>query len=283
MIAAATATATTGPAWAQQPVSQQSASQESSSASGKKVIRSSRGLLREGAFLANQPGVLRSLDHGLTAILFDLNDKGQSAPPMILLPCALLMRMEQIHNAGETDVHFFVSGQVFVYGRRNYLLPTYYRVDSGDHEEQPESNDEPAPNPDTDADPSVEALIQALNTATRSTPISIGAAGLAPVGANLLSDGSYLKPRRGRIILDDADAPAFVVDNDVDTADGPVAPMSILPSRGLAMIQKLRKDYGDDQVFLVSGRVFLYRSRNYLLPSMVQLQLDTSSGLTSAQ
>lgn len=242
-------------------------------------VRISRGLLHEGAFLADQPGRLIKLEQGGSAFVFDRNAEGRATPPMAVLPCTTLMRMEQIRDAREGEVRFRVSGQVFVYDGRNYLLPTFYRVQGADEAPAPVENlaDDPA----TEADPSVEELIEALE---ELTPIARSEEDeLTLPSTDLLSDSSFLKPRRGRIVRSVSGSPAFAINNDADAPTEPETPMPILPSRSLTMIERLLEEHGAESAFILSGRVFLYRGQNYLMPSMVQLQLDRSSGLTSAQ
>ncbi len=249
----------------------------------RRPVRISRGLLHEGAFLADQPGRLVELEQGGSAFVFDRNAEGRATPPMAVFPCTTLMRMEQIREAREGDVRFRISGQVFIYKNRNYLLPTYYRVQST--EAAPVEPDEPAApvvdDPALEADPSVETLIEALED---FTPISRGEGDeLMLPSADLLSDSSFLKPRRGQIVRSVGGSLAFAINNDVDEASEFDVPMPILPCRSLTMIESLLEEHGADSSFVLSGRVFLYRGQNYLLPSMVQLQLDRTSGLTSAQ
>lgn len=252
----------------------------------ERPVRISRGLLHEGAFLADQPGRLVALEQGGSAFVFDRNTEGRATPPMAMLPCTTLMRMEQIREAREGEARFRVSGQVFVYEGRNHLLPTFYKVladaEEVDAEAAPAEEAEAADDTEQDADPSVEELIAELDELTpiaRSEELDTM---LLP-SADLLSDSSFLKPRLGSIVRSVSGSLAFVIDNDVDEAAGAEAPMPIMPCQSLALIEELIDVYGADAPFILSGRVFLYRGQNFLLPSMVQMQLDRTSGLSSAR
>ena len=248
----------------------------------KTPIRVSHGLLREGAFLANQPGKLISLEQGGSAFVFDKDKDGRSIPAMAMLPCTTLMRMEQIRDARSGEMRFAVSGQVFLKDGRNYLLPTFYKVNASKSPSPSAPPETIQDDPAAQADPTVAALIGSLDTLTPASNNDAGSALALPAG-NLLPEGSFLKSRRGHIIRTSSGALALSVDNDADTADGPAAPLVFLPSRALSLIERMLNEHGESSVFKVSGRVYIYRGQNFLLPAMVQLQLDTTSGLSSAQ
>ncbi|MFM9958683.1 MAG: hypothetical protein ACKVZJ_11450 [Phycisphaerales bacterium] len=54
----------------------------------------------------------------------------QSLLPMRLLPCLNLQEMERLTQAHAVALEFKVSGQVFVYDGKNYLLPTMYLIEA---------------------------------------------------------------------------------------------------------------------------------------------------------
>jgi hypothetical protein len=85
-------------------------------------------LLREGTVLLDRRGRLRRDEGGAWMFIFDADAEGLADPPMILLPCLLLERMEQYARIVGSDPPLLVSGHVHVYGGRNYLLPTVYRI-----------------------------------------------------------------------------------------------------------------------------------------------------------
>ncbi len=85
-------------------------------------------LLREGTVLLDRRGRLRRDEGGAWMFVFDVDASGLADPPMILLPCLLLERMEQYARIVGIAPPLLVSGHVHVYGGRNYLLPTVYRI-----------------------------------------------------------------------------------------------------------------------------------------------------------
>lgn len=244
-------------------------------------LRISRGLLHEGAFLADLTGRLLTFDQHGSAFVFDPNAQGRATPPMSLLPCAMLMRMEQIRDARDGEARFRISGQVFLKDGRNYLLPTHYTVlssEAGADEALPETLEH---DPADDSNPSVEDLIAAIETLT---PLARNDDGLLALPtSDLIADGVFFRPRRGRIVHSPTGAIAFAVNNDLDQNSTVPVSLTIMPSQGLALIERLLDAHGGESEFIVSGRIYLYRNQNFLLPSMVQLQLDTSSGLSSAR
>jgi len=236
------------------------------------------GRLYEGAFLADQIGRLASLDGGVTAVRFEPGPDGRAVPPMALLPCTTLQRMEQVRHARQTEPRFRVSGQVFLYKGRNYLMPTAYQVVGGgsDQADQAPPDDHP-PGREADADPSVEALVGAIETLT---PENTGAD--APVAAptgDLLPDGSYLRPRTGLVARSLEGALTFTIDNDPDADPAGPTALRLLPSRALELIESMLGEAGAPARFLLSGRVFQYQGRNYLLPSLVRVAREEASGL----
>ncbi len=84
--------------------------------------------LREGTLLIRRPARLDRESDGSWMAVFD-NDQQSSADgiELTILPCALLMTMEQqaIHFGDSTK--FVVSGRVYVHNNRGYLLPTFYQ------------------------------------------------------------------------------------------------------------------------------------------------------------
>ncbi len=86
------------------------------------------GLMREGSFIASRSGRLARGAAGEWLLTFENDAKGAAIAPMVLMPCLNLMAMEKLAERGGESLSFTVSGQVFVYKGRNYLLPTLYSV-----------------------------------------------------------------------------------------------------------------------------------------------------------
>lgn len=91
-------------------------------------------LLREGTFITNRRGRLTRGASGDLLFTFDADARGKGEAPMSLLPCMNLASMEKVVDRGGDGITFTLSGQVFVYKGRNYVLPTLYQVNrrSGD-------------------------------------------------------------------------------------------------------------------------------------------------------
>lgn len=93
-------------------------------------------LRREGEFILQRAGrVIRSSDAQSVLFAFEADGgEGDNAdPPMVLLPCRLLERMERITTRrGDAQV-FMLSGRVYTFQGENYLLPTVMklRIDDG--------------------------------------------------------------------------------------------------------------------------------------------------------
>jgi hypothetical protein len=85
-------------------------------------------LMREGARLLDRRGTVRRTSTGAFLFVFDADAEGQSDPPMPLLPCRLLHRIDaHAQNAGP-DAKVLLSGRVFIYQDQNYLLPSVFRI-----------------------------------------------------------------------------------------------------------------------------------------------------------
>lgn len=92
------------------------------------VATVSGSLLREGSFIASRAGRMARGAAGEWLLTFENDAKGTAIAPMVLMPCLNLMAMEKLAERGGESISFTVSGQVFVYKGRNYLLPTLYTV-----------------------------------------------------------------------------------------------------------------------------------------------------------
>jgi len=88
-------------------------------------------LKREGQFIITRRGQLARPDEGGAApwmFVFTSDGQAMADPPMLLMPCRQLETMERIAEQRGMDVTFIVSGQVYVYHNRNYLLPTLVKL-----------------------------------------------------------------------------------------------------------------------------------------------------------
>ena len=84
-------------------------------------------LLREGTSIVMRRGRLSRDASGSWLFVFDADASGMADPPMTLLPCLLLERLERHYQvAGTSPIQ--LTGRVLLYEGRNYLLPTVYQV-----------------------------------------------------------------------------------------------------------------------------------------------------------
>jgi hypothetical protein len=85
-------------------------------------------LLAEGTVVTARRGRIRRTERGGFVFVFDADAEGLADPPMRLLPCLLLERLEEeLRKTGERLV-VLLSGHVYTYRGRNYLRPTLYRT-----------------------------------------------------------------------------------------------------------------------------------------------------------
>lgn len=256
-------------------------------------LRPSPGrLLAEGAYIHRARGRLLSGDAGLWIFVFDPDADGVTLPPMVLQPCLRLTEMRRLAEGKEQTTTFSVSGQVFAFDGRNYLLPTYFTTVSAEAlglsgEGSVGGADEPPSAPSDPANPSAADLLKELeaNSAERSRARA-GAGSGAP---SLLREGLTIVQRRGRIERGPASSWVFLTDNGPRAGDETSVrqesdvPLRLAPCLILEDIQRVIRERGERQVFRVSGQVFVYEDRNYLIPTAFRLEHDYEGNLTPAQ
>jgi hypothetical protein len=89
--------------------------------------RSSK-LLRENTSISFRRGTVARDANGSWQFVFDADAAGQADPPVTLLPCLLLERIEAYTRKEGSAAPMILSGEVFVYNGQNYLLPTVFRI-----------------------------------------------------------------------------------------------------------------------------------------------------------
>lgn len=245
----------------------------------------------EGAFFPSRVGRLVRTPRGDVIFAPAAIPGGRAEPPLVLQQCATLAQL--LAAVGTAEPAVSVSGQVFVYRGRHYLLPTAFAL-----ADAPSTEAAPAPAPPApilagaeDPDPAVAELIRelearpgpprAIDPAPAPTddsrpgrrngpPGYFDAAG--DVAGAPAEEGALLVSRRGRLVrLAAADGRyAVAFDNDPDSPSAGV--MVLLPCRALERLEGLAAQRGENVAFSVSGRVFAYEGRGYLLPVLVQPQ-----------
>jgi hypothetical protein len=85
-------------------------------------------LMAEGDVLVSRRGRIQRSGGGAFTFVFDADAEGLADPPMTILPCLLLERLERyVRRSGERAA-VLITGRVYTHDRRNYLLPTVYRI-----------------------------------------------------------------------------------------------------------------------------------------------------------
>lgn len=84
--------------------------------------------IREGTLLIRRPGRLDRAPDGSWIAVFDHDEATSSdAVELTMLPCSLLMSMENQAIAHGDSTRFVVSGRIYIHDDRGYLLPTFYQ------------------------------------------------------------------------------------------------------------------------------------------------------------
>ncbi len=206
------------------------------------------------------------------------------------MPCAALARLE---GSSESSAGVVLSGQVFVYMGRQYLLPTNFTLRRNAVQEaspapaaQPSPATNTAPSSPTANASDVAELIHELDARrsekrqlqpmrepaspatpdAKAEPSTIDAKDV-PIG--LVNEGTLIHDRRARFTRIDGE-PAITFDGDAQNPADP--PMLILRCRSLQRLEETVTKRGENLTLSVSGRVMVYAGRNYILPTLVQIE-----------
>lgn len=97
----------------------------------------------------------------------------------------------------------------------------------------------------------------------------------------LRREGEYLVNRAGRLtrglggaIGGGADNVLFAFEADGPDPESAEPPMMVMPCKLLELMEDTVAERGDQLVFMISGRVHMYRGANYLLPTTMRLEYD---------
>jgi len=222
-------------------------------------------LLPEGTFVGRQSGVILAAPSGELFMVFG-GDPEAALEPMVLLPCTTLAQMSEFVGAEDAPV-LMVAGEVTTYRGRNYLLPTVFGVTPiADAEEEASAPAPPSDNDPLGADPRVEELLTDI-LSRDSVP-----RGLVPAEGGTeekgLREGELLVRRRGRLARLAGGEWAFVFDNDTDAGD---APLVLLPCQMMQRVENVGANAGDERSVELSGRVYTYKGRRYVLPTLFRV------------
>ncbi len=249
------------------------------------------GLVREGAFLPNRRGRMVPGDHGGWVFIFDADAEGLAEPPMQIQPCQRLTEMQRIVEAKSGTQTFLLSGVAYVFEGANHIMPLMFTTLASE-----ELTTQPAtPPPATaGADPSVEELLKSVGSlpapAARASGSGSGAMssrGPAPAaggndGSKLVREGTMLISRRGRIERGGETGWVFSIESDTDLKAG-TTQFSLMRCRNLETIAQLGQSRRAGLVVTLSGTVYSYGGRNFVLPSMFIVEQDREGNLVSGQ
>lgn len=249
------------------------------------------GLVREGAFLPNRRGRMVPGDHGGWVFIFDADENGQAEPPMQIQPCQRLTEMQRIVEAKTGTQTFLLSGVAHVFEGANHIMPLMFTTLASE-----ELTSQPAPPPPAaaGADPSVEELLKSVGSspapAARAPGSGSGAMssrGSAPAtggndGSKLVREGTMLTSRRGRVERGGETGWVFSIENDTDMKSGSTQ-FSLMRCRNLETIARLGQARRAGLVITLSGTVYTYGGRNFVLPSMFIVEQDREGNLVSGQ
>ncbi|MCA9292446.1 MAG: hypothetical protein KDA20_01385 [Phycisphaerales bacterium] len=265
-------------------------------------------LIREGAVLSQRVGVLRRLRGGGWAFLSAAPDGSRLA--LVLLPSTRLTEMTRLVESTNDPIGFEISGQVYAYRGRNYLLPTRFHTTASQDaplEHQPSSSKPTPAAEDTSpfgegvqglrSTPSIDELLADVEERSGvATPLpAILEEGGADTASNdaahglaMLREGTVVSARLGRMrpsTVAGGSGWMLIADADADTAGDALTtlPLLLMPCQNLQGMERLVGEYGDALRFTVSGVVYVFEGQNYLLPTMYLVELDRSGNLTSAQ
>ena len=249
-------------------------------------------LLREGSMVSRVHGDI-TLDPGERHWLFRplKPEAGNLRREFVLLPSPTLEEMLRTTQLSPSPVEFEVSGRVFIYKGRNYLLPEFappiirFDAKSGG---APSANAsvETAPNgvskfvspadaegrPVTDADDAaVEDLERKLVERVGRAPMERLTESLESREARIAQErdlpapGARIVHRAGKIVRDpQAGSWRFVPEQASGVGDSSV---EILPCLMLERLEFATRESDSPPMVLLSGTLTVFEGRTYLLPS----------------
>ncbi|MGE3108626.1 MAG: hypothetical protein AB7G11_07740 [Phycisphaerales bacterium] len=166
--------------------------------------------------------------------------------------------------------------------------PTPTPASAGDKGGQPEKPAQPTkPGAKPSDDPAVDDIIKDLqkpaaepkpaNPAPKPAVIAPSATPIAaerPAGraaaaqpARLVREGTFIVSRKGRLVRGASGDWLFAFDSDTDQRTGKDPQMALLPCEKLMSMERVAEKHGDDVAFTLTGQVFVYHGRNYIMPT----------------
>ncbi|MFT5423659.1 MAG: hypothetical protein ACI89L_001447 [Phycisphaerales bacterium] len=242
--------------------------------------------LAEGTFVVRRPGTLLSISSGHRVWVPDAATRLPGEGAMLLIPCQTLARMDSAFSTASADTaRVLISGEVFLYHGRNYLLPTAFARAATPEPPQPGPTDETtgettgettAEPPSISDNPEIDELMKSLDDSMSTRGLEMPAADTsqsrtATSTMSAMPEGAYIARRRGRLMRGDTGAWTVTFDNDTDTsARTATAPLIVVPCRLLMQLETRAKRRGDQLALTVSGRVYAYGESQFLVPTLMQ-------------
>lgn len=143
-------------------------------------------------------------------------------------------------------------------------------------EEQRKKDNPPAPAKPSTTPPVAPAPAKPASTPTTTPPATPAVrqpgapepvAEPATTGTRLLRENTFITQRRGRMTRSMTNEWVFTMDADAKGARAEPA-MVLMPCLNLQNMEKAVERSGEGTNFTISGTVYVYKGRNYLLPSM---------------
>ncbi|MBK7404216.1 MAG: hypothetical protein IPJ41_06175 [Phycisphaerales bacterium] len=224
----------------------------------------------EGTFLSAWTGEVVRLKTGGLAFLPNTAEGGTPSPAMPLMPCATYGRLASLLGSDDRGVWISLTGEVFVYRDRNFLLPAMF---AGVPANEPDSahGESAVPTPEG-ADTRVDELIHELEAQQeeRRGIDTTFAQGAEATGEGPRVEGKMLLSRRGRMVRSGDGGWVVAMDNDAAQSgpEGLPERLYLLPCRLVEQMERQAEHAGESWEFEISGGLHRYGERVYLLPRL---------------
>ena len=241
-------------------------------------------LLREGSFLTEASGRL-IFDEAIGFWVFEAEPdyvpttvSHRISPRFIMLPCTKLNQMQRTIESTSFETIFLVTGRITAFEDHNYLIPLdaplveqRARVATDGRPEPPAADQMPA----DETDALIESIRREVPVARSLAAFEDAVEGSADDLKSLAPEGTLIVARRGRIARTARGGWEFIFTADADgLAD---APMTLLPCLLLEHMQRTVDRRHTIDSMLLTGEVFTYRGRNFLLPTTYQMERFTGN------
>lgn len=242
-------------------------------------------LLREGSYLTDLVGALK-VDAETGAWVFipevrsdDQSTNGRAPLRLLVLPSTPLEQMQRTVESTDLEVLFRLNARVYAFDGRNYILPIgAAQLDR--YSEAAPANTDPANNnagAETTPPAGDQSATDIMQSMRESVPLPRALEGVPETeatggGRAMIEENTIIVNRRGRIRRNENGAFVFIFDADSTGLADP--PMTLLPCLLLERLQSQFKRGGNETTMLISGNVYAYRGRNFLLPTVYRLERE---------